>query len=427
MNKWFQLNESSTTVRQELIAGVVSFFTVVYIVIVNASILADAGIPLEAGIIATVLTTVAGCLLMGLLGNTPIILVPGMGVNALFTYTIVQSLGLSWQEALGVVFISGVLFAVIAYSKLTEVISSAIPNALKEAITVGIGLFLTFIGLQKGGIVSASETTFVKVGNFGDPAVIVTLLTLIVTVALFARNVPGNFLISILFGTAAAFALGVVDIEADTGEAFSAADYFNVFGALSFQAIWEIPFWIAVFSLTMVIVFENIGLVNGHVNMIQKPERYKRSLQANSLSAISSGVFGTSPTVSTVETAAGISAGGRTGLTAITTGGLFLLSLLFLPYIKYIPDNAIAPILILIGGLMITNIQNINLNDFTESFPAFLIIAFIPLTYSIVDGMAFGFVAYPLLKILLKRQNEVEWPLYIIALLFLINFFFHTV
>jgi AGZA family xanthine/uracil permease-like MFS transporter len=258
--------------------------------------------------------------------------------------------------------------------------------------------------------------------------VIVTLITLLITITLFARNIPGNFLISILLGTAIAAGFGLINNSAQgAASPFSMGAYFEVFGAMSFEKITDLAFWTATFSLTMVIVFENIGLVHGHVNMINRPDRYKGSLQANAISAITAGLFGTSPTVSTVETAAGISAGGRTGLTAITTGLLFLSSLFFLPYIKMIPDSAIAPILILIGGLMIQNIQNIDLKDFTESFPAFLIIALIPLTYSIVDGMAFGFIAYPILKMVMKRTREVAMPLYVIALLFLANFITHTI
>ncbi|WP_282033412.1 NCS2 family permease [Metabacillus indicus] len=427
MHKYFQLEQHDTTVKKELLAGMISFFTIVYIVAVNGAILADAGIPIEAGIIATILTSFTGCVLMGFIGKTPIILVPGMGVNALFTYTICGSMGLSWQEGLAVVFVSGLLFALVAFTKLSGIISASIPDSLKEAITVGIGIFLTFIGLQKGGIVTGSETTFVKLGDFTDPHVFVTLITLIITIVLFARNIPGNFLISILAGSAIAAGFGLIDSSQSSGTSFSAASYTQVFGAMSFNQMADLAFWTATFSLTMVIVFENIGLVHGHVNMISRQDRYSSSLRANAISAITAGLFGTSPTVSTVETAAGIQAGGRTGLTAITAGFLFLGSLFFLPYLKLIPDSAIAPILILIGGLMIQNIQNIDLKDFTESFPAFLIIALIPLTYSIVDGMAFGFIAYPILKLAMKRTNEVALPLYIIAALFLANFITHSI
>ncbi len=426
MDKFFQLTKSKTSIKKEFLAGTVSFFTIVYIVVVNASILADAGIPLEAGIIATVMTSIVGCLIMGFYGNTPIILVPGMGVNALFTYTIVMGLGLTWQEGLAVVFVSGILFTIIAFTKLSMVISESIPLSLKEAITVGIGFFLTFIGLQKGGIVVLNSETFVSLGDFSQPAVIVTLITLIVTVGLFSRQIPGNFLISIFVGTVLAACFGLLEFDFSTKPNEAFYEYKDVFFAMSFDRIMDLTFWTATFSLTMVIVFENIGLVFGQVHMIDRSNRYNRSLQANALSTITSGILGSSPTVSTVETAAGIAAGGRTGLTSITTGLLFLSSLLFLPFIKMIPDSAIAPILILIGSLMIQNIQHIDVSDFSESFPAFLIIALIPFTYSIVDGMAFGFIMYPILKVILKRKHEVKPALFIIAFLFLLNFIFHT-
>ncbi|WP_273128588.1 NCS2 family permease [Metabacillus sp. HB246100] len=427
MEKLFQLTKNKTTIKTEVLAGFVSFFTIVYIVVVNASILSDAGIPLEAGIIATVLTSIAGCFIMGFLGNTPIILVPGMGVNALFTYTIVIGMGLTWQEALGVVFVSGILFSLIAFTKLASIISESIPHSLKEAITVGIGLFLTFIGLQKGGIVILNNETFVSLGDFSQVNVLLTILTLVITVGLFVRQIPGNFLISIIAGTVLAALTGQLSFDSSETKPLDAfIAYKDVLGAMSFDRVFDLVFWTATFSLTMVIVFENIGLVFGQVHLINRPSTYKRSLQANALSTITSGIFGSSPTVSTVETAAGITAGGRTGLTSVVTGVLFLTSLLFLPFIKLIPDSAIAPILILIGSLMIQNIKHIDLEDFSESFPSFLIIALIPFTYSIVDGMAFGFIMYPILKLILNKKDEVKAPLYVISALFLLNFVFHT-
>ncbi|MTH53117.1 NCS2 family permease [Bacillus mangrovi] len=428
MKSIFRLKENGTTFKREITAGIVSYLTVVYIIAVNGSILSDAGIPLEAGMIATILASFAGCLMMGLFANTPIILVPGMGVNALFTYTICQSMGLSWQQGLAVTAVSGLLFAAVAFTRLTDILSAAIPSSLKEAITVGIGIFLTFIGLQKAGLVKGSETTFVQLGDLADPAAAASILTLLLAVILFAKGVPGHFLITIIAGTVIAALMGTVKTSpAGTGQMEGFHVYLETIQSISFAGIADLAFWIAVFSLTMVIVFENIGLVHGHTAMISRPDRFKRSLQANSISAAASGFLGTSPTVSTVETAAGISSGGRTGLTSVMTGMMFLSTLLFLPYIKMIPDSAIAPILILIGGLMIQNIQNIDLQDFSESFPAFLIIALIPLTYSIVDGMAFGFIAYPILKIAMKRSREIAFPLYIVALLFLASMVFHTV
>ncbi|MEC2131441.1 NCS2 family permease [Brevibacillus centrosporus] len=419
MENIFHLRACDTTIRRELMAGFISFVTIVYIVAVNASILQDAGIPMEAGILATVFTAFAGALLMAFWANAPIILVPGMGINALFTYTLCHTMGLSWQEALAAVFVSGILFAVIAFTRAATVLSRAIPASLKEAITVGIGLFLTFIGLQKGGLIVTNPSTFVALGELSSPHVIVTLATLVITLILFVRNVPGNFLIGIAAGTGLGFLFGIV--TPGGGSSFSFAEYANVFSGFSFGGIWTLPFWIATFSLAMVIVFENIGLIHGHTAMAGQPQKFRRALQANAVSAALSGMLGSSPTVATVESAAGIAAGGRTGLTSLVTGALLLGSLGLIPVVKMIPDGAIAPVLIIIGALMLQNVQNINLKDFSEGFPAFLIIAIIPLSYSIVDGIAFGFVAYPLLKLALGKRREVPALMYVISGLFLLN------
>lgn len=427
MDKYFRLTGSHTTARKEILAGTVSFFTIVYIIAVNSSIMADAGIPVEAGIIATILTSFVGCLLMGFGANAPIMLVPGMGINALFSYTLVQGMGLTWQEALAAVFVSGMLFALVAFTSLATKIAQAIPESLKEAITVGIGLFLAFIGLQKGGIVVASPTTFVALGDFSSAPVLLTLATLLITVFLFIRNVPGNFLIGILLGTSLAALFGQIDIERMGHVGFSSSEYRSVFGAMSFDNVASAAFWIASFSMALVVVFENIGLIHSHLRMADKSESFDRAMRTTSLSVIACGLFGTSPTVATVESAAGIATGGKTGFTAVVTGMLFLLSFFFIPVIRLIPDSAIAPVLIIIGGLMIQSVRNIDFQDFSEGFPAFLVIALIPLTYSIVDGIAFGFIVYPLLKLALGRGKEIALPLYLIAGLFLLNFVFHAI
>ncbi|QCS53733.1 NCS2 family permease [Priestia flexa] len=422
----FQLKHHNTTLGKESVAGVISFLSIVYIIAINSTILSDAGIPLEAGIFATVAVSVIGCLLMAFWANAPLILVPGMGINALFTYTMVQSMGLTWQEGLAAVFISGVLFTLLAFSRLSAKLVAAIPHSLKEAITVGVGLFLTFIGLQKGGLVIPSDTTFVALGNLSDSFVLSTLLTLMITIVLFIRNIRGNFLLSMIAGTLIAMLFGVQN-QSNGSTSTSFQEFFAGFGAFSFTALGQITFWAAVFSLTMVLVFENIGLIHGQLGMMDQQEKFSKAFQANAVSASLAGLFGTSPTVASVEGASGIAAGGRTGLTSLITGVLFLSSLFFIPFIKLIPDSAISPILIVIGGLMIQNIKNINLQDLSEGFPAFLIIALIPLTYSIADGIAFGFIAYPLLKLAIGRMREVSAFMYVIALLFFLNFVLHYI
>ncbi|MEH6990328.1 MULTISPECIES: NCS2 family permease [Bacillales] len=431
MNKWFnrlfQLNSNGTTVKREVMAGAIGFFTIVYIIAVNSLILSEAGIPLEAAIFATIITSVVGCLIMGFWANVPILLVPGMGINALFSYTMVQSMGLSWQEALAVVFISGLIFVFVAFSRFAQTLSESIPNSLKEAITVGLGLFLMLIGLEKGGIVEKGTNSIIALGELGDPQVLATILTFLLAIILFMRNVPGNFLITVVAGTLIAWAFGLIDVQKTDEKSFALSDYMEVFGAMSFDNLLSVTFWIAIFSLTMVLVFENIGLVHGHVGFINRPEQFKRAFQANSVSALLSGIFGTSPTVATVESAASMAAGGRTGLTAVTTGMLFVLSAFFIPVIKLIPNSAIAPILIIIGGLMLQNIRNLDLKDMSESFPAIFIIAMIPFTYSIADGIAIGFILYPILKISIGKAKEVSFALYVIAALFLFNFVFHVI
>ncbi|WP_373270859.1 NCS2 family permease [Bacillus canaveralius] len=410
-----------------MLAGSVGFFTIVYIIAVNSLILSEAGIPLEAAIIATIVTSVTGCLLMGLWGNAPILLVPGMGINALFSYTMVNSMGLSWQEALGVVFVSGLMFCIVAFSKYAKKLSEAIPHSLKEAITVGLGLFLMFIGLEKGGIIVRGSNSIISLGELGNPEVVATILTFLIAIILFLRNVSGNFFISIIAGTIISWSFGLIGPAASAEKTFTLHDYSTVFAAFSFDGVLSFTFWVAVFSMTMVLVFENIGLVHGHLNFIGRSEKFTRAFQANAVSALLSGLFGTSPTVSTVESAASMAAGGRTGLTAVTAGLLFGVSAFLIPLIKLIPDSAIAPILIIIGGLMLQNICNLDMKDLSESFPALFIIVMIPFTYSIADGIAIGFILYPILKIAIGKAREVSLTLYFISALFLMNFVVHFI
>lgn len=427
MERFFKLKEHDTTARKEVTAGLTSFFAIVYIIAVNASILSDAGISTEGEIIATILATFSGCLLVAFLANAPIILAPGMGLNALFTYTFVTHMGLTYRQAFAVVFVSGILFSLVAFTKLSRILTEAIPQSLKEAITVGIGLFIAFIGLQKGGIVAPSEATFVTLGQINKPFVYITILNIVITLFLFLKNIPGNFLISIITGTLTSYLAGVVDFSNIKLSSLNFGEYSNVFMQMDFSKITSTEFWIAAFSLTMVLVFENIGLIHGQVNtMLKRPEKFNRALRATAISTLLCGIFGVSPTVSTAESAAGIAAGGKTGLTSLTNAILFLIALFLIPFIKIIPDSAIAPILIVLGGIMVKNITHIDFNDFTEAFPAFLIIAMIPLTFSIVDGIAFGFISYPLAKVFSGRHKEVSIPMYIVACMFLLNFILHA-
>ncbi|AOH55275.1 permease [Peribacillus muralis] len=418
----FHFSSYGTNGKREILAGVVGYFTIVYILIVNSLILSEAGIPINGAVIATILLSALSCIMIGLWANVPILLVPGMGVNALFAYTMVQGMGLSWQSALGAVFISGVIFVIIAFTKYSRIISDSIPNSLKDAISVGLGLFLMLIGLEKGGIITEGSTSIIALGDLSNPAVCATVLTFLLAITLFIKNVPGNFMITILAGSIIAYLCGTVQLSDIHFSGMETASYGDLFFSLSFMQADRIEFWISVFAMTMVLVFENIGLVHGHVDSINRQDAYKKSLKATSVSVLLSGIFGSSPTVATVETAAGITSGGRTGLTSVVTGVLFILSMLFIPVIKVIPDSAIAPILIIIGILMLGNIKRLDFSDLTESVPAIMIITIIPFTYSIADGMAFGFILYPFLKLVTGKAREVSAPMYVSAAMFIVYF-----
>ncbi|MFY0781658.1 NCS2 family permease [Peribacillus simplex] len=422
LEAFFHFSDYGTNGKREILAGVVGYFTIVYILIVNSLILSEAGIPINGAVIATILLSALSCMMIGIWANVPILLVPGMGVNALFAYTMVQGMGLSWQSALGAVFISGVIFVVIAFTKYSKIISDSIPSSIKEAISVGLGLFLMLIGLEKGGIITGGSSSIVALGDLSDPAVCATVLTFLLAITLFIKNVPGNFMITILAGSLIAYLFGTVQLSEIHFSGIDTASYGNLFFSLSFMEADRIEFWISVFAMTMVLVFENIGLVHGHVDSINRQDAYKKSLQATSVSVLVSGIFGSSPTVATVETAAGIASGGRTGFTSVVTGLLFILSLLFIPVIKVIPDSAIAPILIIIGILMLGNIKKLDFSDLTESIPAIMIITIIPFTYSIADGMAFGFILYPFLKLVTGKAREVSAPMYVSAGMFIVYF-----
>lgn len=428
MEKLFKLKENETNFKTELIAGLTSFFAAVYIIVVNASILSDGGVPQEPLIIATILASFGGCMLIAFLSNTPLIIMPGMGINALFTYTIVLGIGLSFNQALASVFMAGILFFIVAVTPLSKILDKSIPNSLKESITIGIGLFITFLGLQKGGLIISDPSTIVKIGSLGDPRVLFFIFMLVLTIVLFAKNVPGNFLISIVVGTVVSIVLGFVDVSNLSFGMPNFGEYKEVFFNMDFSQFLSIPFWIATFSLTLVLVFENIGLLHGQLNgLIKVPHKQNKALRAISISTITCGLLGTSPTVSTVEGSAGITAGGKTGLTSLICGVLFLVSLLFIPFISLIPGEVIAPILIIIGSLMIKGIVNINFEDVSEAIPNFLIIVLIPLTFSIVDGIAFGFIAYTFMKLITKKRKEISPAMYTISLVFIAYFILHNI
>ncbi|MGP4068086.1 NCS2 family permease [Halobacillus sp. B29] len=404
--------------KKEGTAGLIGYFTTVYIVAVNSQILESAGLPLESGMVATILASAIGCLIMAIYANAPMVLIPGMGVNALFAYSIVEGSGLSFQEGLAVVCIASLLFLVTAFTRLGDWLKQAIPESLKHAITVGLGLFLTLIGLEKGGLVVRGEYSLISLGNPSSAVVITSLITLFIGIFLFTRNVPGNFLITMIIGTIIAHFTGILEAP---GSMISLDEQSWVF-IPDFSGLSDFGFWMAVFPLAIVLIFENMGLIHGQLGMLEQKGKFKRSFQAASFSALSSGFLGTSPTVSSAESAAVIASGGKTGKASFTMAFLFIGTLFLIPWISMVPSTAISPILIIVGALMVQNIKEIPLDELSEAMPAFLIIVMIPFTYSIADGMAFGFIAYPIVKFAIGKQRELSTPVVLIAMVFLIEF-----
>ena len=353
---------------------------------------------------------------------------PGMGINALFTYTIVLGMGLTFNQALGSVFISGLLFLIIAITPLSKILDKSIPSSLKESITIGIGLFITFLGFQKSGLIISDPSTLVKIGDISNPKIIFFIFIFILTIILFAKNIPGNFLISIIVGTIIAILFKFVDLSSLNFELPNFNQYREIFFNIDLSEFFNIKFWISTFSLTLVLVFENIGLLHGQINgLLKSPKKQSKALNSIALSTIACSLLGTSPSVSTVEGTAGIAAGGKTGLTSCITGILLLVSLLFIPFINIIPNEVIAPILIVIGSLMIKGIVHIDFNDISEAIPCFLIIVLIPLTFSIIDGIAFGFISYTIMKLATKKDKEISVTMYIISFIFIFYFILNSI
>lgn len=417
--KRFNLEKYGTTVRQEVLAGLISFFAVSYIIVVNPLILSETGMPPELTVFATIFIGAVGSLLMGWWANTPLIVAPGMGENAFFTFTAVAALGLAWQESLTVVLISGVLFMLIVFSGLMGKFTHAIPSVLKQAITVGIGLFLVLIGLQNSGLViDGGESGIVALGDLGNPMTALALGGLVFTAVLFMKRVPGSFFLSIAVITVLSLVLGIHQPEPTAFSLGNIAQFPDLWGSYDFSSVFTFESLLAIFSLTMLLVFEAIGMVEGLLN---DPSWSTRSFQVMSGMAVVSSFLGSSPPIPAAESASGIKEGGRTGLTAVTAGILFLLALVLTPLLAYIPNAALAPVIVITGASMMENLKFISFDDFSEWFPAFLIIVMMTFTGSIVNGMAFGFVAYPVLKAAKGERDSLNPTLLTVSFLFLLT------
>lgn len=404
--------------KQEIIAGITSFFAILYIMIVNPMILKDAGIPMDLSVFATIFISVIGCILMAFWANAPIILTPGMGVNAFFTYTLVVGLQFNWQVAVAVSIVSSLIYMVIAFTKLSGVLSESIPDVLKSGITVGIGLFLVEIGLEKAGlIIAGSNGSLLAFGSLNNPETLLGLFGLILTLILFIKKVPGNFIIGIIVTTTIGVLFNIKG-QATNVSISHLVNYTDIFNKGDFSQLGNLKFWLAVFSMTMILVFESMGLLEG---ILPDKSKFKKSFQISAITSLLSGIFGTSPTVAAAESASGIESGGRTGIVALVTGALFAISTFFVGLLGYVPQSAIAPVIVITGALMMQNLKFIKLEDFSEWFPAFLIIVLIPLTGSIATGISFGFISYPIVKLVNNEMNKIHPIMWGIGLLFLIN------
>ncbi|MFI5336003.1 MAG: NCS2 family permease [Opitutales bacterium] len=433
LQRLYQLKESGTTVGRELQAGATTFAAMAYILAVNPAILANAGMPKPALITVTALTAALSTLLMGFLTNYPLALAPGMGINAYFAFTVCLGLGVSWQSALGLVFVNGCIFLALSVTGIREKIIDAIPYSLKLAITCGIGLFIAFIGLKNGGLIVSNPVTFVTHGDLGTPAVLLSFAGILLTAVLVSRKVPGAIILSILAVTG----LGLVVPDGHGGHVTSLpSSWFSLPSSpaptllqLNFDLLLhDLPKALPIIlTLLLVDMFDNIGTLIGvtqRAGLLDANGRLPkagRALIADSIAAIMSSLLGTSTVVSYIESASGVEAGGRTGLTGATTAGLFLLALVFTPVILAMPAAATAPALVVVGIFMFQSVAKLKLDDFTETAPAFLIIAGIPLCFSIAEGIGLGLIAYAVLHLATGRARQAPAISYVLAVIFALH------
>ena len=429
VERFFKVREKGSTVRTELLAGMTTFIAMAYILFVNPNILADAGIPKEAAIASTVWIAALASLAMGIFANYPVALAPGMGLNAFFAYYVCGVLGLHWTVALGAVFFSGVLFLILTVGGIRQAIINAVPRDLKYAISVGIGLFIAFIGLKGTGLIVENSATYVSLGHVTAPTTLLSLFGLLLTAALMARNVHGSILIGIFVTTILAMILGMTPAPKGITDIVSTSlpHMGETFGQLDLAGAWHYGLISIIFTFTVVELFDNMGTLIGlttKAKMVRPDghiENIDKALTTDAVGTMVSAMFGTSTVTSYIESAAGIAAGGRTGLTAVAAGVLFLAALLFTPLIGLVPAFATAPALILVGALLMSEVGKIDFSDFTNALPVFLTIIMMPLTSSIANGFAFGFISYTVMKLCAGQYKKVSWIMYLVSIAFLIN------
>ena len=421
LDRYFGLAERGTDVRTELTAGVTTFLTMAYIAFVNPQILSEAGMPFDAVFVATCLAAAFSTLVMGLYANYPIALAPGMGLNAFFAYGVVLGMGHRWEVALGTVFVSGVLFLVLSVLPVRRWIVEAIPHGLKLAIAAGIGLFLGVIALRNAGIIQASAATLVTAGELMTPGPLLSLLGFCAIVALAARRVPGAALIGMLGVTAASLVLGVSEWR---GVASLPPDPTPTLLALDVAGALQAGMIAVILTFLIVDLFDTTGTLIGVAHQARlldsrgRLPRMQRALIADSTGTVGGALLGTSPVTSYIESAAGASAGGRTGLTAVVVAALFLACLFFAPLAGSIPPTATAAAILYVACLMVRPLVDLNWRDVTESAAAIMTVIAIPLTFSIADGIGLGFLSYVLVKVMAGRRRECSPTLIVVALLF---------
>ncbi len=427
LEAYFEFARLGTNWRTEILAGVTTFLTMAYIVLVNPAILADAGVPLPAVTAATCLSAAFGSILMGIIARYPIALAPGMGLNAYFTYTVCIKMHVPWQTALGAVFLSGVIFLAITAVGIRQMILRAIPHQLYAAVAGGIGLFIAFIGFQHAGLVIRDPNTLVGMGNIRNPTAYLALFGLILMVALEFRKVKGSILIGVLAVTALAWPLHLVHWTPSAGgirALTQTALQLNIRGAVS-KGLLEI-----IFVFFFVDLFDNLGTlvaVTKRAGLIAPDHsipRLNRILFADATATVFGSLVGTSTVTSYVESTAGVAAGGRSGVTAIVTGLLFLCAVVAAPFIGIVPQAATAPALILVGSMMLAAITEIQWLDPLVAVPAFLTLVLIPFTYSIANGLGFGIIAWAVLHLFAGKARLQDWLLYLMAALFLARFIY---
>lgn len=428
MKDFFKFQEHRTDYRTEIIAGVTTFMTMAYIIFVNPYILSDAGMDFGAVMTATIVTAGIISILMGIMTNYPFAMASGMGLNAFFAYVVALQYG--WQAALAAVFISGIIFFILAISGSIRFIDAAVPVSLKSAVAAGIGLFIAFIGLQNGGVVIASEATQITLGELTAPGPGLTLTGILIMAVLMARKVRGSILLGILLTTVVSFFMGIKEPPGSPGDIFGMpASLSPILFQLDFSTVLKIPFFF-IFSLVFMDLFDTMGTLMGtgaRAGFLDKKgclPKVDRAMMTDAIGTMGGALLGTSTVTVYIESTAGISEGGRTGFTAVVTGILFLLTLFLSPLANLVPREATSPALVIVGVIMMGAVKKIDFDDFTEAFPAFLTIIFMTLAYSIADGIAFGFIAYPIVKVVAGRYKEVHWLVYILAVVSIIHFFY---